>query len=101
MPNDLCIALAQNKETFNDCRLFLFEALGKNKDLVIKLENASIDVTIPYYISYIEYRGINFLEALIFYKYDLPDASFNSLLRGTIVNVFRKLEDKDINFIPY
>lgn len=101
MPNNLVVALAQNKATFDNCRLYLFDLLGKNKEKVIALENGGIDITIPYYISYIESKGIDFNEAVVFFKYSYPDYSYWELIKVSIVNTFRKMENNDLNFVPY
>lgn len=98
MPNVLVEAIAQNKETFADCRLYLYELFNKNRDTVLKLENTSIDSCIPYYISYLEHKGINIQEAMTFFVWDYPDTKYYELLKITIVNTFRKLENKDLNF---
>ena len=101
MPNNLCVALAQNKTTFDNCRLFLFNLLGKDKHKVIELENSSIEVCIPYYIAYLEYKGIDFLTAINFFHYEYPTLTYYDLQKVAIINTFRKVENNDYNFIPF
>ena len=101
MPNNLVVALAQNKATFDDCRIFLYRLLGNDKEKVIKLENSSIEICLPYYIEYIESKDINMQEALNFYAFEFPNEKYYSLLKLCIVGVFRKLEVKDLNFVPF
>ena len=98
MSNVLVEAIAQNKETFADCRLYLYELFNKNRELVLKLEGSSIESCLPYYISYLEYKGINMQEAISHFTWDFPDTKYYDLLKITIVNSFRKLENNDLNF---
>jgi hypothetical protein len=100
MPNELCIAISQNKETFSECRIFLAKAFN-SKDKVLELENAANEVALPYYIAYIEAKGIDFVEALTYFRFYNPDLKYSKLVIATVVNTFRKLEAKDLDFIPF
>ena len=101
MPNNLVVAIAQNKATFDSCRLYLFELLGKNKEKVIALENSNIETCLPYYIAYIESRDISIQEAMNFYAFEYPSEKYYNLLKIAIVGIFRKLEVNDLNFVPF
>jgi hypothetical protein len=101
MANILVTALAQNITTFTEARTFLFYALGNSRDKVIQLENASVDTCIPYYIAFIESKGININEAINCFAYDVPNSKYWELLKITVVNTFRKIENNDYNFIPF
>jgi len=101
MANSMVIALSQHKDTFKSCRYFIYELLGKDKVKLEKLENSIIEICIPYYIGYIESTGINFNEAINYYAITFPDKSYWDIIKITIVNVFNKIENKDLNFIPY
>lgn len=101
MSNLLVTALAQNVETFKDARLYLYRFFNNSKEKVLQLENTNIDTCVPYYINYIESRDIDFQEAMNYFVYETPGSSYWELVKITIVNTFRKLENKDLNFIPY
>jgi len=101
MANVLVTALAQNPNTFKEARTFLFYKLGNSREKVLQLEDASIDVCIPYYLSYIESKDININEAVNCFAFDVPNCSYWELLKITIVNTFRKIENNDLNFIPF
>lgn len=102
MPNQLCIAVAQNKETFNDCRVYLYNMLDKNRDKVLNLENGSIDAIIPYYISYLENKNIHFNDVINYYHLECPTYPFWEIIKVAIVGAFKRLELKqDTNFNPF
>ncbi len=101
MPNPIVTAISQNKKTFDECRIFLYYKLENSKEKVIQLENSSEASCIPYYISYLESKDINIQTAMAFFTWDFPDADYWSLLKLTIVNTFRKLENNDLNFNPF
>lgn len=100
MPNELAIALSQNKETFAECRGYLAKVLN-SKEKVVQLENASIEVALPYYIAYIEAKGVDFKEAINYFAFSHTDLKYWSLLKVAVVNTFRKLENKDYNYTPF
>lgn len=100
MANNIITAIAQNKETFKEARIYLSMLIGKDK--VIELEQKSNDSTcLPYYINFLESKGIDMNEAVIYFKFELPTLGYWELLKITVVNTFRKLENGDTNFIPY
>lgn len=101
MYNDLITAISQNKETFKDCRIYLYELFGNDRDKVINLEKQNIEYVLPYYIKYIESKGVDMMEAMNHFAYEVPNTPYYSLLKITIVNVFRKIENKDLTFIPF
>ena len=101
MANPLCEALQKSKETFKESRIFIETQYGLKKEDVLALENAKPSRIIPLYIKFIEYKGINMLEALIYFNYAMSHPSYENLLNATIVNTFRKIENNDYNFIPY
>lgn len=100
MPNELVIALSQNKETFTECRIFLAKAFN-DKDKVIALENAPIEVCLPYYIAYIEAKRIDFKEAINYFAFYHTDLKYWDLLKVAVINTFRKIENKDNDYTPY
>jgi len=100
MPSNLAIAIAQNKETFLDFRRFLLEK-GFTKEQLIGVENGNEDIYIPRCIRYIEYNNITFNEAVNYYVYERPDLDYWDLVKITIIGVFRKIENNDINFVTY
>lgn len=100
MPNQIITAIAQNTETFKECRLYLLTKL--KKETIIEMEQKSTDnQCLPYYIDFLEYKGIDVNEAVIYFKLELPTIGFWELLKITVVNTFKKLEIGDINFIPF
>lgn len=100
MPNNIITAIAQNKETFRESREFFLTILKKEQ--IIEMEQKSTEAQcLPYYINFLEYKGIDINEAVIFFKLELPSMKYWELLKITVVNTFRKLENGDINFIPY
>lgn len=100
MPNPLITAIAQNKETFKESRVYLLSMLKKEQ--IIEMEQkASEPQCLPYYINFLEHKGIDINEAVIYFKLELPTMSYWELLKITVVNTFRKLENGDTNFIPY
>lgn len=100
MANALITAIAQNKVTFNEARIFLLNELKKEQILEME-QKASETQCLPYYINFLEYKGIDINEAVIFFKLELPTMKYWELLKITVVNTFRKLENGDTNFIPY
>jgi hypothetical protein len=100
MPNSLITAIAQNTKTFSGSRIYFFKLLG-SKEKVLELENARIEIVLPYYIQYLESKDINMLEAMNYYTFSFSGEGFYDLLVITIVGCFRKLENNDLNFIPY
>lgn len=100
MSSTLVTAIAQNQKTFSDSRIYFFKLLG-TKEKVLELENARIEIVLPYYIQYLESKDINILEAMNYYTFSFSGESFYDLLVITIVGCFRKLENNDLNFIPY
>lgn len=101
MPNALCLAVSQNENTFKECRIFMFNMLKSDKAMVLKLEDAPVEILLPYYVAFIESKGVNVQEAINCFNYEVPNSSYWDLLRITIVNVFRKLENNDYNYIPF
>jgi len=101
MPCPLVIAIAQNKTTFDDSRIYFYKLFENNKSKVLELEGSRIEIVLPYYIRYLEHRGIDILEAISFYRYSHLGEPFYELMIITIVGCFRKLENNDLNFVPY
>lgn len=101
MPCSLVVAVAQNKTTFDDSRIYFYKLFENSKPKVLELESARIEIVLPYYIRYLEHRGIDMLEAINFYRYTHIGEPFYELLIITIVGCFRKLENNDLNFVPY
>lgn len=100
MPNPIITAISQNTETFKEARLYLLQLM--EKQTLIDLEQKSSESQcLPYYINFLESKGIDIMEAVIYFKLELPTKPFWELLRITVVNTFRKLENGDTNFIPY
>ncbi len=100
MPNELCVAISQNKETFTEYRVFLAKAFN-SKDKVIELENTHVDIYVPYCIAYIEARGLDFNEIMCYFRFYNTELKYSNLVRVAVVNTFRKLEAKDYDFIPF
>lgn len=101
MPSSLAVAVAQNKTTFDDSRIYFYKLFNNDKNKVLELENARLEIALPYYLKYLESKNINILEALNFYTFSHADETFYDLLVITIVGCFRKLENNDLNFVPY
>jgi hypothetical protein len=99
-PNNLVLAISKYKNTFKESRIYLMN-IFKDKNTVLKFECSHIDRTIPYYIKFIESKDIDFNEAINYYKYIYPDSEYWELIKATIVNVFGKIENKDLTFYPY
>lgn len=98
--NKLIQAISVYNNTFAECRNFLLHIL-KSKEQVIKLEQQSVDVCIPYYIKYLEFKGINITEAIVYVNYSFPNTPFYQILIQTIVTCFNKLENNNLNFTPF
>jgi hypothetical protein len=94
MANDLVKAVAIHKETFKNCRVYLATKLGK--EVVLKLEDAPIAAIIPHYIDYLENVNVSFLEGLCTMYYKIPSANFWVLLQETIVDLFRQIEEGNL-----
>ncbi len=101
MSCSLVIAVAQSTTTFADSRIYFYKLFGNKKEKVLELENARLEIILPYYLKYLESKDINILEALNFYTFSHADEDFYDLLVITIVGCFRKLENNDLNFTPY
>lgn len=99
--NNLSSRLSENRETFRECRIFMMQQLNKTKEQVLALEDGSISECVPLYIKFIEYKDIKFTEALLYYYNTVPDLNFWSLILATIGGIFKKIENDDLNFIPY
>lgn len=101
MANALATAVSQSPVTFNEVRIYLYTLFNNNRDMVIQLENSNDENCIPYYIRYIESKGINFLEALNYCHWECPKCSYSDLVKMSIVEAFRKLEKNDLDFLPF
>lgn len=97
MANSIALSLSQSKETFKQFRLFLISK-GFSKEQVLQLEEMKEDAYIPRCVKFIEHLGIDFNEAVNYYVWERPDLTYWELLPVTIVGVFRKIENNDVNF---
>lgn len=79
----------------------MIQQLGKTKDEVIALENGSIEDCILYYIRYLEYKQLNMLQILDYFYEDLHNYNFWTLLVASINGAFKRIEQNDLNFIPF
>lgn len=105
-PNNLVLSLAKYPETFKEARIFLFQTFENNKDTVLKLEQSRIEIALPYYIKYLESKQISITDALLYFKVQSEYAEYNykfwELLNVCIINIFRKIENKEeLTFIPF
>ena len=100
MPNNLTLTLSQSKETFREARIYLL-TIFKTKENVLAFEEGHIDRCIPYYIQFIESKGIDFNNVLSYYAYIHTSTDFWDLLKASIVGCFNKIETNDLNFIPF
>lgn len=97
MANSIAVAASSSKETFKQFRIFLVSK-GFTKEQVLALEEAKEDIYIPKCIKFIEFNNIDFNEAMNFYRWERPDVDYWALVAITIIGVFRKIENNDINF---
>ncbi len=98
MANILIDALSKSPNTFKECRYYLLEKLG-DKELLFKIEASSIDACIKYYISFLEYKGLNLPNIINYYTYERADiTNYWDMLKISIIGAFRKLENNDTNF---
>lgn len=100
MANNLCLAVSKNVETFKESRIYIL-GLTKSKEALIKLENAEPRYILHHYITFIESKGVCFLEALIYYNYQLPNLAYHDLVTIAVINIFKKIENNDYNYIPF
>ena len=78
--------------------LAYFNKLCNNDNVQLRnLLSSNINILNTYIIGYIEYRQVNFLEALCNTHYDNVDLNFSSLIGKTITNTLTRLEK---NLIP-
>ena len=84
-------------ETYIGLTTYLNRLCNNNKLQFQNLLCSNINILNPYIIGYIEYRQVNFLEALCNTHYDNVDLNFNSLIGKTITNTLTRLEK---NLIP-
>lgn len=102
MPNSLVIAIGQNRQTFDHCRRYLYQILGKDREKLIALEEGAVNMAIPYYISYIESLDISFNDAVCYCKVAYPDKGYWDIIKIALVAVFRRIEKKgDLEFNPF
>ena len=98
MANDIVKAMAQNAKTFQDCREYLYKLFGNDVKKVVALEDSSIASCLPYYISYLESRGVKIEEAFTYFKFDNPTTGYWEVLKITVVLSFRKVENNDFDY---
>lgn len=101
MANVLVVALAKSPKTFEECRIYLWNLFNKDRNKVLQLEDASVDVCIPYYINYLESKNIIFQEAINYFAFVYPDYTYWSLVKVTLIDTFAKLEKNDLTFTPF
>lgn len=99
--NNLVIQLSQSKQTFIESRGFMLKELSKTKDEILAIEAGSVSECVPLYIKFLEYKGICMTEALYYFYITVPHITLWSLILATINGVFKKIEQNDLNFIPY
>lgn len=100
MPNDLCVAVSQYKETFTKSRVYLLDN-KLTKEQVLQLEDSHINVLLPYYVSFVEAYGISMTEAITYFHWQSPDLKYWDLLKATIVGLFRMIEENNVDLTPY
>ena len=102
MQNNLVNQLSQNKETFKECRIFMVQQLGKTKEQILAIEDGLVTECVPYYIKYIESKGLSMNEIVgYYYNEDLHNLPYWNLLLASINGTFKKIENNDLNFIPF
>lgn len=101
MQNNLVIGISQNPNTFKECRTYMVQQLGKTKEQVLELESSTVEFCVPIYIKFLEYKGLNLTEVLYYYYMIVPDLGFWKLILTSINGAFGKIEQNDLNFIPY
>lgn len=69
-----------------------FKKLGKAPDYFIVLKA----------IEFLDYNGIPIMEALVYYNYMYPKASFQDKLKNLVLKEFYRIEHKiECNYIPF
>ena len=101
MANALVLALAKSPKTFEQSRIYLYELFKKDKNKVLQLEDSNVDISLPYYISFIEYKQINFQEAINYFAFVYPDYTYWNLVKVAVIDTFNKIEKNDLTFTPF
>lgn len=94
---DFIKLVSLNINTFKEIRQFCLN-IFKTEQNVILFEKKPLNRLLPLYIDYIESKGLNFLELLCYYHYDVPEFKFNELKLHTIICVIKRIENNNLIF---
>jgi hypothetical protein len=100
MANQLVIECAKFPNTFKDCRIYLAK-LFESEQKVLDLENAHINVTLEYYIKYIEAHDIIFNDIVHYCVFNVPYNNYWELIIKSVLVFFRRSETNNLEFIPF
>jgi len=89
--------LLKFKNTFEKFKKFLIlNKYAKNFNRLVEAEK------IVCLVLFLEGEGVNFVEALNYYNYNYPSASFTDKLENTIIKEFYRMENNiECNYIPF
>lgn len=100
MVNQLVTECAKSPKTFKNCREFLVMLLGSPQK-VIQLEQAHVNVTLEYYIKYIEQHNIDFDMVMSYYAHNSKYDNYWQLLINSVIGFFRRSETNNLDFLPF
>lgn len=84
-------------QTYVGLIAYLSRLCNDNKSQLTGLLSSNILIINSYIIGYIEYRQVNFIEAVCNTHYDNPSLNFSNLIGKTITNTLYRLEK---NLLP-
>lgn len=96
--------LNKNKKTTKDFSIWLYNKLNKNKNKYNSFNKYPTTFKLPYLKQYLEYKGVNILEALCYYDAKSSNRASNiiELEYYMIVEEFKRIEqNKKINYVPF
>ena len=96
--------LKQYKNTTKDFSKWLYWRFNKDSVKYAKFGKYPTTFKLPYLKQYLEYKGVNMLEALVYYDAISSNQANNieNLEYFVIIEEFKRLElNKNINYVPF
>lgn len=80
-------------DTYIGFKSYIINNLPNGKTIFDNLVKYPLDFVLTYFVGYIEYRQVNYLEALVNTHYDYPNDNYESLKAKTITHILQRLEN--------